>query len=65
MEGKHPSESFALHPLAPHLLLASKLVRALPVDDWQRLPPEQRTALRRDLAPLYQRMRPLRQTPPP
>jgi hypothetical protein len=57
MEEKHASESFPLHPLAPHLLLANKLVRALPAKDWQRLPADKRTALRRDLAPLYQRMK--------
>lgn len=57
MEEKHAAESFPLQPLAPHLLLASKLVRALPAADWQRLPPEKRSALRLDLAPLYQRMR--------
>lgn len=57
MEEKRASESFPLRPLAPHLLLANKLVRVLPADDWQRLPPERRAALRQDLAPLYQRMR--------
>jgi hypothetical protein len=57
MEEKHAGESFVLQPLAPHLLLASKLVRALPACDWQRFPAEKRAALRRDLAPLYQRMR--------
>lgn len=59
MEEKHAAESFPLQPLAPHLLLVNKLVRALPADDWQRLPPDRRAALCRDLAPLYQRLRPL------
>lgn len=57
MEEKHATESFPLQSLTPHLLLANKLVRTLPTQDWQRLPLEKRTALRRDLAPLYQRMR--------
>lgn len=59
MEEKHAAESFPLQPLAPHLLLVNKLVRVLPADDWQRLPPERRAALCRDLAPLYHRLRPL------
>lgn len=57
MEEKHAGGSFSLQPLAPHLLLASKLARVLPACDWQRFPAERRAALRRDLAPLYQRMR--------
>ncbi|MEO6003430.1 MAG: hypothetical protein ABIZ04_01705 [Opitutus sp.] len=59
MEEKHAAESFPLQSLAPHLLLVSKLVRALPASNWQRLPADKRAALRRDLSPLYQRMRPL------
>ncbi len=60
MEAKSPSQTFPLPGLRPYVMLANKLVRALPGQtEIAGLSAARAAVVRQDLAPLYRRLRPL------
>jgi len=57
-EPKTRRDAAPLPPLPPHIVLAGRLVEALPpYANICDIPPEQREAFRHDLRPLYERLR--------